>query len=223
MASTTRRSREIVKHLEAAHAVPTAPMAQARSTRSSRFYRTGEAADREAYDIAWVEDKASPVDTINGFIEVYLDARGVKGAWESARLLRQPGEDRSASRRWRPTRSGSRIACRGIRSIASPACRASTANAIDVVVETGDSGPVTPIGINLPNDQAIREKYGSKSVSLVERQRGLRTGDARRCATSSRGRRRKPTRATKLRTLAGELTTDMHEVIGHASGRQAEG
>ena len=40
------------------------------------------------------------------------------------------------------------------------------ANAIDVVVETGDSGPVTPIGINLPNDQAIREKYGSKSVSL---------------------------------------------------------
>ena len=40
------------------------------------------------------------------------------------------------------------------------------ANAIDVVVETGDSGPVTPVGINLPNDQAIREKYGSKSVSL---------------------------------------------------------
>ena len=41
-----------------------------------------------------------------------------------------------------------------------------TANAIDVVVETGDSGPVTPIGINLPNDEEVREKYGSKSVSL---------------------------------------------------------
>ena len=52
------------------------------------------------------------------------------------------------------------------------------ANAIDVVVETGDSGPVTPVGINLPNDQAIREQYGSKSVSLVERERGLRQLDA---------------------------------------------
>ena len=41
-----------------------------------------------------------------------------------------------------------------------------TANAIDVVIETGDSGPITPVGINLPNDQAIRERYGSKSVSL---------------------------------------------------------
>ena len=48
-----------------------------------QWYRTGEAADRRAYDVAWVEDKASPVDTINGFTEVYLDARGVKGAWEA--------------------------------------------------------------------------------------------------------------------------------------------
>ena len=47
------------------------------------FYQTGETRDREAYDIAWVKDKASPVDTINGFIEVYLDARGMKGAWEA--------------------------------------------------------------------------------------------------------------------------------------------
>ena len=44
--------------------------------------------------------------------------------------------------------------------------RGISANAIDVVIETGDSGPVTPVGINLPNDQAIREEYGSKSVSL---------------------------------------------------------
>ena len=47
-----------------------------------QWYRTGEHDDRRAYDIAWVEDKASPVDTINGFTEVYLDARGIKGAWE---------------------------------------------------------------------------------------------------------------------------------------------
>ena len=48
-----------------------------------RFYRTGEIEDRRAYDIAWVADRDSPVDTINGFIEVYLDARGCKGAWEA--------------------------------------------------------------------------------------------------------------------------------------------
>ena len=48
-----------------------------------KFYQTGETVDRAAYDIAWVEDKASPVDTMNGFIEVYMDARGMKGSWEA--------------------------------------------------------------------------------------------------------------------------------------------
>src|SRR5207244_4926125 len=48
-----------------------------------KFYETGQNADREAYDIAWVQDKVSPVDTINGFVEVYLDGRGIKGAWEA--------------------------------------------------------------------------------------------------------------------------------------------
>ena len=71
--------------------------------------------------------------------------------------------------------------------------RGVTANAIDVVIETGDSGPMTPVGINLPNDQDIREKYGSKSVSLTQRQRGVRQVDVGRVPEeSSRGRRRKP-------------------------------
>ncbi len=64
-----------------------------RCARSIKFYQTGETADRVAYDIAWVQDKSSPVDTINGFVEVYMDPRGMKGSWESARLLRQPGKD----------------------------------------------------------------------------------------------------------------------------------
>ena len=72
---------EIVKHLEAAKPFAEPPMAKALDA-LVKFYRTGEVADREAYDIAWVQDKASPVDTINGFIEVYLDPRGIKGSWE---------------------------------------------------------------------------------------------------------------------------------------------
>ena len=82
------------------------------------------------------------------------------------RLLRQPREDREDSRAGRRTRSGSRITCRWIRSIASRRCRACRRRPSRWCVEAGDSGPITPIGVNLPNDQRIREKYGSKSVSL---------------------------------------------------------
>ena len=63
--------------------MPYAPAATAEALRALiRFYTTGDDADRVAYDIAWVRDDASPVDTVNGFVEVYLDPRGAKGAWE---------------------------------------------------------------------------------------------------------------------------------------------
>ena len=84
-----------------------------------------------------------------------------------------------------------------------------TANAIDVVVETGDSGPMTPVGINLPNDQAIREQHGSKSVSLANVNEAYDKSHAAGVpAASSRGRRKRRTRAEKWSALAGELTTD---------------
>ena len=76
------------------------------------------------------------------------------------------------------------------------------ANAIDVVVETGDSGPVTPVGINLPNDQTIREQYGSKSVSLSNVSEAYDNVDARHDAQrvlvdagGSRARRRSSARS----------------------------
>ena len=65
-----------------------------------------EEADREAYDIAWVQDKASPVDTINGFVEVYMDARGIKGAWES--LVYCVNEEKTSQIVWLFLRSCSR-------------------------------------------------------------------------------------------------------------------
>ena len=155
----------IVHHLEAAIPYATEPMARALRALVT-FYRTGEEADREAYDIAWVQDKASPVDTINGFVEVYLDARSIKGAWEA--LVFYVNDEKTAQIRtiaeqaqwfedhmpWDP-----KYRKDGVRGV--------TANAIDIVIETGDSGPMTPVGINLPNDQAVRERYGSKSVSLA--------------------------------------------------------
>jgi dipeptidyl-peptidase-3 len=97
------------------------------------------------------------------------------------------------------------------------------ANAIDTVVEAGDAGPITPVGINLPNDQQVREQYGSKSVSLSN----ISEAYDKSTPGSMRGEfswsPEESDRAAKYGTLAGELHTDMHEVIGHASGQQAAG
>jgi dipeptidyl-peptidase-3 len=211
----------IIGHLE--DAMPHATPAMRRGLEALvKFYRTGDEADREAYDIAWVEDKDSPVDTINGFVEVYMDARGVKGAWEALVFYVNPEKTAGIQRlaaaapwfearmpwdpRWR-----------------RPDVRGVTARAIDVVVETGDSGPVTPIGINLPNDQATRETYGSKSVSLSN------VAEAYDKSTPESFRREfawsdeEAARAERWASFASELTTNIHEVLGHGSGRMAEG
>jgi len=210
----------IVGHLEAAIPFATAPMADALKALVT-FYRSGETKDREAYDIAWVRDKASPVDTINGFIEVYLDARGIKGAFEG--LVFYVNQEKTseirklaADAQWFEDRMpwDAKYRKAGVQGI--------TANAIDVVIETGDSGPITPIGINLPNDQSVREHHGSKSVSLsnVFEAYDKSTPEAFRSEFSWTPE--EVTRATKWSGLAGELTTNMHEVIGHASGKVAE-
>jgi dipeptidyl-peptidase-3 len=212
---------EIVKHLEAAKAFAEPPMAKALDALVA-FYRSGEVKDREAYDIAWVQDKDSPVDTINGFIEVYLDPRGTKGSWEGLVFyVNQEKTQRiktiATNAQWFEDRMPWDAKYR------KASVQGIVANAIDVVIETGDSGPVTPIGINLPNDQRIREDFGSKSVALSN----VNEAYDRSTPGSMRGEfawsPEETARATKYGTLAGELTTDMHEVIGHASGKQAEG
>ena len=94
-----------------------------------------------------------------------------------------------------------------------------TANVIDVVIETGDAGPVTPIGINLPNEQEVREQYGSKSVSISNvneaYDRSMDDGFRSEFAWSPD----EVARARKWQGFAHELATDLHEVIGHASGK----
>ncbi len=219
-ASYDPQIRAIVQHLDAAVPFATEPMAKALRA-LVKFYQTGENADREAYDIAWVQDKQSPVDTINGFVEVYMDARGMKGSWEALVYYVDPEKTAhirklAADAQWFEDRMpwAPQYRKQGVTGI--------TANAIDVVIETGDSGPITPIGINLPNDQAIREKYGSKSVSLSN------VTEAYDRSTTAEFRREfawteeEAARAEKWSSVAGELTTNMHEVIGHASGKISE-
>ena len=211
---------EIVRHLEAA--IPFATLSMADALRALvRWYTTGEEADRVTYDIAWVLDKDSPVDTINGFIEVYMDPRGMKGAWEALvyyvnRHKTENIRTIAANAQWFEDQMpwAPEYRKEGVRGI--------TANAIDVVVEAGESAPMTPVGINLPNDQAIRETHGSKSVSLSN------VTEAYEGSTSPEFRREfawtpaEAARAEKWAAFASELTTDLHEVIGHASGKVAE-
>ena len=215
-----RELRRVVEHLRNAIRFAPAPLANALEA-LIKFYETGDDADREAFDIAWVQNRDSSVDTMNGFIEVYMDARGMKGAWEG--LVYYTNHDKTSK----------------IRALAEhaqwfedhlpvdpryrkPHVQGVSAKAIDVVVEAGDSGPITPIGVNLPNDQRIREEYGSKSVSLSNvleaYERALPDSYRQEFAWDDA----EVDRAKRWGAFASELTTEIHEVLGHGSGRMAD-
>ena len=186
-----------------------------------RFYETGEDKDRVSYDIAWVSDKDGPIDTINGFIENYLDARGVKGAWEA--LVFYVNHEKTESLR----RLAEAAAWFEVRMPWDPQWRRSdvvgvTARAIDVVVETGEAGPTTAIGINLPNDQRIREVHGSKSVSLANITEAYEKSQLPAYRREFSWSEEEVARAEKWAAVASEATTAIHEVLGHGSGRVAE-
>ncbi len=206
----------IASHLEAALPYATQPMAAALRALIA-FYRSGEIEDRRRYDIAWVSDRDSPVDTMNGFIEVYMDARGVKGAWEAlvyyvhpektahARAIAEEAQWFEDHMPWDP-------------AFRKPKVTGVTARAIEVIIETGDAGPMTPIGVNLPNDQEIRETFGSKSVSLSNvtqaYEKSMPHAYRREFAWSAD----EVERADRWVAFASELTTNLHEIVGHGSG-----
>ena len=210
----------VCEHLEAAIPYASSEMARALDA-LVRFYRTGENDARREYDIAWLADRDSTVDTINGFIEVYMDARGRKGAWEALVYYVHPVktaaiqtiaehaqwfEDRMP---WDPRYRKPRVT--GV-----------TARAIEVVVETGDAGPVTPVGINLPNDQEIRELYGSKSVTLSNVSEAYDRSTPLSFRTEFAWDEAELARALRWGAFVSELTTNLHEVIGHGSGLVSE-
>ena len=207
----------IVEHLEAA--IPHATEAMAEALRALvTFYRTGQTADRRAYDIAWVRDQHSTVDTMNGFIEVYMDARGVKGSWEALVYYVHPEKTAAAQAiaehaQWFEDRMPWDPKYR------KPKVTGVTARAIEVVMESGDAAPMTPIGVNLPNDQEIRETYGSKSVSLSNVTEAYEKSTPREYRKEFAWSQEEVDRAEQWAAFAGELTTNLHEIIGHGSGQ----
>ena len=207
----------IVEHLEAAIPYATEAMAEALGALVA-FYRTGQTADRRVYDIAWVRDQHSTVDTMNGFIEVYMDARGVKGSWEALVYYVHPEKTAAAKAiaehaQWFEDRMPWDPKYR------KPKVTGVTARAIEVVMESGDAAPMTPIGVNLPNDQEIRETYGSKSVSLSNVTEAYEKSTPREYRKEFAWSQEEVDRAEQWAAFAGELTTNLHEIIGHGSGQ----
>ncbi|HIA11919.1 MAG TPA: dihydrofolate reductase, partial [Flavobacteriales bacterium] len=189
----------------------------------TEYYETGNLATFDDYNIAWVQDTNSRVDVVNGFIEVYGDAIGYRGAYESVLSIK----DMEASKRisaiskeaqWFEDNSTIMDEHKKSEVVGI------SAKVITVVTESGDASPSTPIGINLPNANWIRSEYGSKSVNLgniVEAYNNSKKegGTLEEFAFSEE----EIARAKKWASLAGNLHTDMHEVIGHASGVINEG
>ncbi|TAL57968.1 MAG: dihydrofolate reductase [Bacteroidetes bacterium] len=183
-----------------------------------QFYKTGDLKIFDDYCIAWVNDTSSVLDVVNGFIEVYGDPLGRKGSFESVVSIK----DFEASKRIAAI--GTQAQWFEDNSTLMPAHRKKnvkgiSAKVITTVIETGDAAPTTPIGINLPNANWIRQQHGSKSVSLGNIVFAYEKAKSPSLINEFYIKEDMNRRVKEHGALAGALHTDMHEVIGHASGQ----
>jgi dipeptidyl-peptidase-3 len=184
------------------------------------YFHTGEVEDFDKYNIDWVRDNPI-VDTINGFIEVYSDARGVKGEYEGIvsfvdQRVNQMMKDIASQAQYFEDRMPWEAKYKKLNAT-SP-----LANAVNLLVGVGGNGPISGLGINLPNAQNIRQTYGSKNFvitnvsSIIHQLHADRT--TKEFALSDE--------EIKLDRLWGEkadlVETTLHEILGHGSGKTSE-
>jgi len=182
------------------------------------FYKTGKLNLFDEYNILWLQDKESRVDTVNGFIEVYGDPLGYKGSFEgivSIKDLEATKRIKTISDKAQWFEDNSPIEDKFKKKIVTGI----SAKAITVVAEAGDSSPSTPIGINLPNATWIREKYGSKSVNLENIVYAYKMAESEELIREFSFSEEDFVLAKRYAAIADVLHTDLHEVIGHGSGR----
>lgn len=188
----------------------------------AKFYQTGDLKDFDEYCKAWVVDIDSRIDVVNGFIEVYGDPLGYKGAFESVVSMKDmEATERMAAlateAKWFEENSPI------MEEHKKEDVKGISYKVITVIVEGGDAAPSTPIGINLPNSNWIRKEYGSKSVSLgniVEAYNAASSGGSLKEFYYTEEER---TRVKEYGKLAGKMHTALHEVIGHGSGQLEAG
>jgi len=208
---------EIIKWLEKAVTVAENDKQKVALEKLVNFYKTGDLKTFDEYSIAWVNDSDSAIDVVNGFIETYGDPLGIKGAFESVVSFR----DEEASKRiqaigneaqWFEDNSPIKAEHKkkNVKGI--------SAKVITVVTESGDAGPMSAIGINLPNSNWIRENHGSKSVTLGNIVHSYNQAKSKLMSefmyTDEMDKL-----AEKYKAISNDLMVDMHEVIGHASGK----
>jgi len=182
------------------------------------FYKSGSLADFDEYNIAWVKDVNSAIDVVNGFIEVYEDPLGKKGSFESVVSVK----DFEASKRIATI--GANAQWFEDHSTLLPEhkkknVKGISAKVINAVMESGDAAPSTPIGINLPNNEWIREVHGSKSVNLGNIVEAYDQAAGGSVVNEFYYNDAIKKNVLEYAGLADKLHTDMHEVIGHASGQ----
>lgn len=187
------------------------------------YYRTGDLRTFDAYSILWVEDTDSQVDFVNGFIETYGDALGLKASWESTVNFRNEEATRrtqtiSENAQWFEDHSpvDQRFKKERVKGV--------SAKVITVTMLGGDCYPSTPIGINLPNADWIRRDHGSKSVTIENIMEAYDkasqgSGFSDEFVWSDEERNRIKTSGF----LTDMLHTDLHECLGHGSGQLLPG
>ena len=187
------------------------------------YYKSGDLKDFNKYCIEWLKEHDSSIDFINGFIEVYGDPLGLKGSWEGlVEYIDEEATQRtrtiSDNAQWFEDHSPVDPRFR------KPVVRGVSANVICAAMLGGDEYPSTAIGINLPNADWIRAEYGSKSITISN------ITDAYNKA--ARGNGFKEAFAIDKQTLSlinqygdicDDLHTDLHECLGHGSGRLLPG
>ncbi len=187
------------------------------------FYETGNLAVFDAYTILWVEETEGVVDFTNGFTEVYGDPLGLKASWEGYVNYTDHQATRRAqalSRNAQWFEDHSPVDAR----FKKPLCRGVSAKVINAAILGGDLYPSSAIGINLPNSNWVRAEHGSKSVTIANlthaydeaaRGNGFRNEFADSTQTVSM--------MDRYGSVCDDLHTDLHECLGHGSGRLLPG
>ena len=188
-----------------------------------KFYTTGDLKDFDDYSILWTGDTDSRVDFINGFIESYDDPLGMTGSWESIVNFKNLDASHrteviSSNADWFEANSpvDPRFRKDEVKGV--------TAKVINAAILAGDSYPATPIGINLPNSNWIRAAHGSKSVTIEN------ITQAYDEASHGNGFNEEFVNDPAMREMMDKylfitdnLHTDLHECLGHASGKLLPG
>ena len=203
------------EHLE--KAIPYAEPAQQIVIRELiRFYQTGDFQDWLKFGADWVQNNP-PVDFANGFIEVYRDARGAKGTSQAFvsitdqrvnSMMVKIADDAPYFEEHAPWDKRFR----------KNKARPPLAKAVETVVETGDFH-VNTVGDNLPNENQIHEKYGTKSFLFTGSTRAFSRAVGQKSAQEFSSTQAEADRAAKFGDEAEDLLTAMHEIIGHGSGK----